>query len=78
MTKNSDTDRYGYSVYEIGFDRHRSFSFPGTSLGRNGMVFGVDLSSSTKIDNRKKYILILGMGPTQGVKHTMSIRLILQ
>ena len=72
MTKNSDTDRYEYSVNEIGFDRHGGFSFPGTSLGRNVIVFGVDLSSSTKIDNRKKYILILGMGPTQGVKHTMS------
>ena len=72
LTKNSDTDRYEYSVSEIGFDRHGGFSFPGTSLGRNVIVFGVDLSSSTKIDNRKKYILILGMGPTQGVKHTMS------
>ena len=72
MTKNSDTDRYEYSVNEIGFDRHGGFSFPGTSLGRNVIVFGVDLSSSTKIDNKKKYILILGMGPTQGVKHTVS------
>ena len=30
------------------------------------------MSSSTKIDNRKKYILILGKGPTQGLKHTLS------
>ena len=30
------------------------------------IIFGVNMSSSTKIDNRKKYILILGMGPTQG------------
>ena len=30
------------------------------------------MSSLTKIDNRKKYILILGKGPTQGLEHTMS------
>ena len=30
------------------------------------------MSSSTKIDNRKKYILILGKGPTQGLEHTHS------
>ena len=40
------------------------------------------MSSSTKIDNRKKDILILGKGPTQAMEHTLSgekcIRLILQ
>ena len=46
-------------------DRHGRFSFPGTGLGRNGMIFGVDISSSTKIDSREKYILILD-------KHTLS------
>ena len=30
------------------------------------------MSSSTKIDNRKKDILILDMGPTQGLEHTLS------
>ena len=34
--------------------------------------FGVDMSSSTKIDNRKKDILILGKGPTQGLEHMLS------
>ena len=36
------------------------------------MIFGVDMSSWTKIDHRKKYILILGKRPTQGLKHTLS------
>ena len=31
------------------------------------------MSSSTKIDNRKKNILILGEGPTQGLEHTLSV-----
>ena len=30
------------------------------------------MSSSSKIDNRKKDILILGKGPTQGLEHTVS------
>ena len=29
------------------------------------------MSSSTKIDNRKKYILILGKGSAQGLEHTL-------
>ena len=57
-------------------------SFPGTGLGQNVIMFGVDMSSSTKIDNRKKDILILGKGPTQELEHRLSaekcIRLILQ
>ena len=30
------------------------------------------MSSSTNIDNRKKYILILGKRYTQGLEHTLS------
>ena len=30
------------------------------------------MSLSTKIDNRKKYILILGRGTTQGLESTLS------
>ena len=30
------------------------------------------MSSSTKIDNRKKDFLILGKGPTQELEHTLS------
>ena len=70
LTKNADIEKYGYSGYGIGFDRHESFSFPGTGLGRNVIIFGADMSSSTKIDKRKKDILILGKGPT--LEHTLS------
>ena len=74
LTKNTDIDKYGYSGYGIGFDRHGSFSFPGTGVGKNAICFGVDMSSSTKIDTRKKGILILGKGPTQGLEHTLSTK----
>ena len=72
LTRNADIDKYRYSRYRIRFDRHGRISFPGTGLGRNVIIFGVDMISSTKIDSRKKYILILGKGPTQGLEHTLS------
>ena len=81
LTKNADIDRYKYSGCGIEFDRHESFSFPCTGLGRNVIIFGVDMSSLTKTDNRKKDILILGKGSTQGLEHCEQkkrIRLILQ
>ena len=71
MTKNADFDKYKYFGYGIRFDRHGSFSFPGTGLGRNLVIFGVDMSSSTKIENSKKDILILGKGTTQGLEHRL-------
>ena len=72
LTKIADIKKYGYSDYGIGFDRHGSFSFPGTRLGKNVIMFGADMSWSTKIDVRKKDILILVKGPTQGLEHTLS------
>ena len=71
LTKNADAVRYGYSGYGIGFERNGSFSFPVTRLDRNVIAFRVDMSSSTKIYKRKKDILILGKGPTQGLEHTL-------
>ena len=71
LTKNTDIDKSRYSGYGIGFDRHGSFSFPDTGLGKYIIIFGVHMSSSTTIDNRKKHILILGKGPKQGLEHTL-------
>ena len=71
LTKNADIDKFGYFGYGIGFNRHGSFSF-GNRVGKNVMMFGVDMSLLTKIDNRKKDTLILGKGQTQGVEHTLS------
>ena len=71
LTKNADIDKYGYSGYGIGFDRRSSFSFPGGGFGQNVLIFGVDMSSSAHIDNKKKNI-VLGKGPTQGLEHTLT------
>ena len=39
LTKNADINRYGYSGYGIGFDRHGDFSFHGTGLSRNVIIY---------------------------------------
>ena len=65
LTKHIDIDLYKYSGYGIGFDRKRFFSHASWGDGKNVIIFGVDMSLSSKIDNRKKDILILGKGPTQ-------------
>ena len=72
LTENAVINKYKYSGYGIGFDRHWSFSTPGIGLEQNAIIFGVDKSSSTKIDNRKKDILILGKDSIQGLEHTLS------
>ena len=54
LTKNADIDKYGYSGYGIGFDRRSSFSFPGGRFGQNVLIFGVDMSFSAHIDNKRK------------------------
>ena len=72
LTKNADINKYGYSGYEIGFDRRSGFSFPGVGFGQNLSIFGVDMIFSAHIDNNKKYILVLRKGLTQGLEHTLA------
>ena len=72
LTKNADIDKYQYSGYGIGFDRKSSFLFPSGGFGQNVLIFGADMSSSAHIDNKKKDILVLGKGPTQGLEHTLT------
>ena len=72
LTKDPDINKYGYSGYGIEFDVKENFSFPGGGLGCDVIIFGVDMSLTTKIGNKKNDILILGKGPTQGLEHTLS------
>ena len=68
----ADIEKYGFSGYGIGFDRRSSLSFPGGGFAQNLLVFGADMSSSAHIDNKKKEIIVLGKGPTQGLEHTLT------
>ena len=49
------------------------FSLPDGSKGKYAIVFGINMSSSVHYDNKKKDILILGIGPTQGLDDTTLI-----
>ena len=72
LTKNADPDRCWYSGYGIGFDTRGSFSFSDSSgSGRNDIVVGADMTSSAHVGNKKKNILILDKGPTQGLDDTI-------
>ena len=67
LTKNTDTDKYKYSNYGIGFDSQSAFSLPDGSIEKNVIIFGADTSSSVVTDNiRKRYPITLGEGPIQG------------
>ena len=55
----------------IGFGACGSFSLSDDSgFGKNVIIFGGDMSSSVHIDNKKKYILILGKYTADGSDNT--------
>ena len=56
LTKNADIDKYGYSGYGIGFDRKSSFSFPGGGFRQDVVIFGVDMSPSAHVNNKKRHV----------------------
>ena len=70
LTKNVDIDQYKYSGYGIGFDRKGEFSFGSRGFGRNCIIFGVDLSSSSQANNKKDNILVLSKDFAQGINGT--------
>ena len=73
LTKNADIEKYKYSGYGIGFDRRSSFSFAAGGFGQNVLIFGADLSTSIHVDNKKKYILVLERGATQGLERFLKL-----
>ena len=71
IIENDDPDKCSYSGYGVAFTSRSDFSLLDGSMGKSIIIFGVDMSSSVHIDNKKKDILILGTGPTQGLDDTM-------
>ena len=71
LTKHVDVDKYKYSGYSTVFNRKGFFSI-GDKIGRDVTIFGVDMSSPLFIDDKKRDILILGKGATQGLEHTLA------
>ena len=71
LTKPIEVDLYKCSGYDTRFDRKVYFSIS-DKIGRSVIIFGVDMSSSQHIDNKKKYIFILDNIRTQGLVHTLN------
>ena len=57
---------------ELDLIEDQEFHFLVVAFGQKVIIFGVDVSSSVHVDNKKKYILILGRGPTQGLEHKLT------
>ena len=53
LIKNADPDKCKYSGYVDGFDTCSEFSLLDDSIGKNVIIFGVDMSSSRHIDDER-------------------------
>ena len=71
LITNNDPDKYSNSEYGIRCDSCSLSSLSKFDLGKYVIIFGVDNSSSVYIDSKKKDILVLCKGPTQGLDDTM-------
>ena len=63
ITKNADTSKYNYKGYGICFDESEEFThvrksgkFNDTTLARNAIIFGVDMSFSKHANNKANNI----------------------
>ena len=73
MTKpgdTTDTDKYIYSGYGLGFDSTGQFTHPQGRMARNIIIFGVNSSNSLHATNKTQNILILGHGLTQKLSNS--------
>ena len=50
---NADISEYKYPGYGIEFDGKGAFSYPSGGFGNNAIIFGVDISLSVHVDNKK-------------------------
>ena len=69
-TSNSDTDKWQYSNYGIGFDSTSSFTHLDRGDGKSVIIFGADMSNSRHSTNKTKSVLVLGHGLKQKINDT--------
>ena len=74
ITKNADTSKYDYKGYGICFDESEQFThvrkegnFNHTTLARNVIIFGVDMSFSKHANNKANNIYIMGKAYVQKI-----------
>ena len=77
ITKNTDTSKYDYKGYGIGFEERSEFGhtiteggFTHTTDASNVLTFGADMSFSVHATNRANNIYVMGTGLTQGIHDT--------
>ena len=77
ITKNADTSKYDYKGYGICFDEGEQFThvqkegiFNHTTLARNVISFGVDMSFSKHANNKANNIYVMGKGYVQKINDT--------
>ena len=77
ITKNADTSKHDYKGYGICFDECEEFThvrkelnFNHTTLGRNVIIFGVDMSFSKHANNKANNIYVMGKDYVQKINDT--------
>ena len=77
ITKNADTSKYNYKGYGICFDESEEFThvrkrgnFNDTTLARNVIIFGVDMSFSKHANNKANNIYVMGKDYIQNINDT--------
>ena len=77
ITKNADTSKYNYKGYGICFDESEEFThvrtrgnFNDTTTGKNGIIFGVDMSFSKHANNKANNTYVMGKDYVQKINDT--------
>ena len=77
ITKNADISKYNYKGYGICFDGRKEFAhvrkrgnFNDTTMARNVIIFGVDMSFSKHANNKRNNIYVMGKDYVQRINDT--------
>ena len=77
ITKNADTSKYDYKGYGICFDESEQFThvrkegnFNHTTLARNVIIFGADMSFSKHANNKTNNFYVMGKDYVQKINDT--------
>ena len=77
ITKNADINKYDYKGYGICFDGRKEFAhvrkrgtFNDTTMARNVIIFGVDMTFSKHANNKRNNIYVMGKDYVQRINDT--------
>ena len=66
----TNSDKWQYSGYGVGFDSTGSFTHPDGGNGKNVIIFGAVLGNSRHANNKTQSVLVLGHGLIQKINDT--------